>query len=73
MKEIVLLKYGELALKGANRSSVESTLIKTIRRRLQSLGGFAVTKSQSTITVTPKSDDIDMGEAYDRLTRVFGI
>ena len=37
MKEIILIKNGELALKGLNRSSFESTLAKNIKRRLQSL------------------------------------
>lgn len=73
MKEIVLLKYGELALKGTNRATFESILMKNIRRRIASLGTFTVTKAQSTITVTPMTDDIDMDEAYLRLSRVFGI
>ena len=47
MKEIILIKNGELALKGLNRSSFESTLAKNIKRRLQSLGKFKVIRSQS--------------------------
>ena len=35
MKEMFLLKYGEIALKGANRASFESVLMKNIRRRLR--------------------------------------
>ncbi len=73
MKEIILLKYGELALKGTNRATFESILMKNIRRRLGPLGTFTVTKAQSTITVTPMADDLDMDEAYLRLSRVFGI
>lgn len=73
MKEIILLKYGELALKGTNRATFESILMKNIRRRLGPLGIFTVTKAQSTITVTPMADDLDMDEAYLRLSRVFGI
>lgn len=73
MKEIILLKYGELALKGTNRCTFESILIKNIRRRLASVGEFTVSKSQSTITVTPKNDSIDMDEAFLRLSRVFGV
>ena len=73
MKEIILLKYGELALKGTNRATFESILMKNIRRRIRPLGEFTVTKAQSTITVTPMQDDIDIDEAYLRLSRVFGI
>ena len=73
MKEIILLKYGELALKGANRGTFESVLIKNIKRRLQGLGPVVVSKSQSTITVTPQEENYDISEAYDRLSRVYGI
>ena len=73
MKEIVLLKYGELALKGANRYTFESILVKNIRRRLRDLGDFKIDKAQSTITVTPTDDAIDMDEVFDRISRVFGI
>lgn len=73
MKEIVLLKYGELALKGTNRATFESILVKNIRRRLAPLGKFNVVKAQSTITVTPMQEDIDMDDVYLRLSRVFGI
>ena len=73
LKEIILLKYGELALKGANRNKFETVLIHNIRRRLQDLGPVAVNKAQSTITVTPQCDGYDIDEAFDRLSRVYGI
>ena len=47
MKEIILIKNGELALKGLNRSSFESVLAKNIKRRLRGLGKFKVTCLQS--------------------------
>ncbi len=73
MKEIILIKNGELALKGLNRSSFESTLAKNIKRRLQSLGKFKVIRSQSTITVEPFDESFDMEEAEDQISRIFGI
>ncbi|MEG1849838.1 MAG: THUMP domain-containing protein, partial [Oscillospiraceae bacterium] len=73
MKEIILLKYGELALKGGNRGTFEKRLVKNIRRRLEPLGRFAVTREQSTLTVTPLEDGLDVDEAYDRMKKVFGI
>ena len=46
MKEIILIKNGELALKGLNRSTFEDMLVKNIRRRLlASVGKFTFTKS----------------------------
>lgn len=73
MKEILLIKNGELALKGLNRATFEDILIKNMKRRLRPLGQFAFHKSQSTITVVPQGTQADMEEAAERLTRVFGI
>ena len=73
MKEIILIKNGELALKGLNRGSFEDMMIKSMRHRLSSLGEFRFTKSQSTIMVTPENEDTDLDEAVRRLCKVFGI
>ena len=73
MKEIILIKNGELALKGLNRSTFEDKMIKNIRRRLSDLGKVTFFKSQSTITVYPESEDFDLDEAELRIGRVFGI
>lgn len=73
MKEIILIKNGELTLKGLNRSNFEDILIKNIRRRLKSLGEFDVRKAQSTIYIEPKSEDFDFAEALERVKLIFGI
>ena len=73
MKEIILIKNGELALKGLNRSTFEDILIKNIRKRIKMLGEFEYRKEQSTVAVVPMEDYIDMDEVSDRISRVFGI
>ena len=73
MKEIILIKNGELALKGLNRSTFEDILIKNIRKRIKPLGEFEYRKEQSTVSVVPMDDYIDMDEVSDRISRVFGI
>lgn len=72
MKEIVLLKCGELALKGLNRRNFESVLIRNCRRRLDGMGEFKIWTAQSTIYVEPKGEP-DMDEVMDRLEKVFGV
>ena len=62
MKEIILIKNGELALKGLNRCNFEDILIKNIKRRLRELGEIEIRKSQSTIYIEPKSEDFDFEE-----------
>lgn len=73
MKEIILIKNGELALKGLNRRTFEDILIKNMRHRLSDLGKFRFTPAQSTITVEPENDNTDLDEAVKRLLKVFGI
>lgn len=73
MKEIILLKDGELALKGLNRSTFEDILIKNLKIRLSPLGPFAYRRAQSTVTVEPLDDGIDMDEAVKRVNTVFGV
>ena len=73
MKEIILIKDGELALKGLNRSSFEDTLIKNIKERISELGAFSYKKSQSTVVIEPQDENADMDEAVSRIKKVFGI
>lgn len=73
MKEVILIKNGELALKGLNRRTFEDMLVKNMRHRLSSIGKFTFTQSQSTIVAQPVNEDIDFDEAVERLKKVFGI
>lgn len=73
MKEIILLKDGEIVLKGLNRRSFEDVLKKNIKFALASAGRFEITSAQSTIYVKPLSEDADLDEACERISRVFGI
>jgi len=73
MKEVILIKYGEMALKGQNKYSFEDVLFKQIKRRLNPLGKFEYSSAQSTIYVDPQEDGIDLNEAIARLQKVFGI
>lgn len=73
VEEILLIKTGELALKGLNRGTFESILMKNLRRRLAPAGRFTLRKAQSTIYVEPAEGAVDWDEAADRVSRVFGI
>ncbi len=73
MKEIILIKLGEIVLKGLNRKNFEDALLRSLRRRLAKIGSFKVRAAQSTITVEPMDDDIDMDDAADCVAHVFGI
>ena len=71
--DIILLKYGEISLKGLNRPMFEKQLLANVAKALAPLGEFSIRKSQSTVYVEPLGDDIDMQAATERLSKVFGI
>lgn len=73
MKEIILLKNGELALKGLNRHTFENQLVKNMKQRLHDLGKIRYVQSQSTIMVEPLDERVDLDEAFRRLKKIFGI
>ena len=71
-KEILLIKNGELALKGLNRGTFEAVLLKNLRRRLASAGDFRLRKAQSAIYIEPQPG-ADLEEAACRVAKIFGI
>jgi thiamine biosynthesis protein ThiI len=73
MKELILIKDGEIALKGLNRRQFEDRLIKNIKHSIRDLGSFDIKSAQSTIYISPISDNIDLDDVCDRVSRVFGI
>ncbi len=73
MKEIILIKNGELVLKGLNRNTFEDTLVRNIKKSLSALGEFSVKKAQSTIYIEPENDDFDIDTALEKIGKIFGI
>ena len=73
MNEMILLKLGEMVLKGLNRHSFEDKLQANIHRRLNGLGRFRVYTRQSTTYVEPMEDSCDMDAAWEAMKKVFGV
>jgi len=72
MKRCILLKYGEIVLKGQNKSTFEAVLLKRIRRRLSHIGSFTVESMQSTVYIYAE-DESSLDLAFERVKTVFGI
>ena len=71
--EILLIKNGELALKGLNRGTFEDILAKNLRRRLRPLGAFQIRRAQSTMYIEPQEEGLDLDAAAEQVSHVFGI
>lgn len=72
MKEVILIKLGEIVLKGLNRRRFEEVLLQNIRRRIKPLGGFDIREAQSTVYITPR-EGADIDTAIEKVSRIFGI
>ncbi len=73
MKEIFLLKLGEIVLKGANKRQFESRLRQNVRRRMKKFGEFDVYIMQSTVYVEPKDELADVDGAWEACRSIFGV
>ena len=73
MKEIILIKNGELVLKGLNRNTFEDILVKNIRKKLSNYGAFTIKRAQSTIFIEPNNDDFQFDKALQSVGKIFGI
>ena len=73
MNDIILLKLGEIVLKGLNRKGFEQKLMGNIRRRLVPIGKFKVTCMQSTVYVEALEEGADMDAAFEAVQKVFGV
>lgn len=71
MKKVILLKEGEIFLKGLNKSHFENILIKNIKNNLKT-ANFNIKKSQSTILIEPNSD-YDLQIIEKNISKIFGI
>lgn len=73
MKKVILVRYGEIILKGLNRPMFENKLVNNIKWSLFGLGGVSVKKNQGRVFIEPVQEEYDFDAALKRLTKVFGI
>ncbi len=73
MKEIFLLKLGEIVLKGANKRQFEARLRQNVRRRMKNFGNFDVYLMQSTVYVEPMDEQADVEGAWEACRTIFGV
>lgn len=73
MKKIILVRYGEIILKGLNRPVFEDKLIGNIRSSILKSGNARIFKSQGRIYIEPQVEDYDFDFVLQKITRIFGV
>ena len=71
MYNILIVKYGEIGVKGKNRYIFENKLIKNVKNILKPIGKFNVYKEYGRIYVD--LDGYDYEEVVEEVKKVFGI
>lgn len=73
MKRIILVRYGEIILKGLNRPVFEDKLIGNIRSAILKSGNARIFKSQGRIYIEPQEENYDFDFVLQKITRIFGV
>ena len=73
MKRMILVRYGEIILKGSTRPMFEDALIKNIKAAIEDDGAVKITKAQATIYIEPLESESQTDVIVEKLKKVFGI
>ncbi len=71
MENVVIIRYGEIMLKGLNKRFFEDKLVRHIRHSISDLGKIKVYKAHSRIYI--EVGDHNVSDITDRVKKVFGI
>ncbi len=73
--KVILLKYGEVVLKGLNRKHFEAILEKNAAARLKKCGNYKISSAQSTMYIRPLDEDALENIEYTakECAKIFGV
>ena len=73
MQNVLLAKYGEIALRGKNRHLIENALLKTISKNLEKVGNYYVSKEQGRILIENKDNNFEYDKVIPLVVNILGI
>lgn len=72
-ERVLLVKYGEIAMRGNNRQLFVKRLVETIRKNIDSDGDFYVVREQGRLIVESRGTEINFSTMIPKVNRIFGI
>lgn len=73
MQEVILVRYGEIILKGLNRKAFEDKLVRNIKKALRN-ERYKIWRSQARIYIEPfEGEELNTRQIIEKLVKVFGI
>ncbi len=75
VRYVILLKYGEVVLKGLNRSHFEAIMLRDTIARLKKFGEYDISAVQSTMYIKPLDEKAanNLARTAEECTRIFGV
>ncbi|MEA4816164.1 MAG: tRNA uracil 4-sulfurtransferase ThiI [Lachnospiraceae bacterium] len=72
-KKVLIVKYGEIAMRGNNRKLFVTRLLNAIRKNLEDIGDFYIVREQGRLIVLDMGKEMDYDAVIPRVLRVMGI
>ncbi len=72
-EKVLIVKFGEVAMRGNNRPIFISQLVKTMRNRLDKIGNFYIVKEQGRLIVEDRGGEMDYDSVIPNIVPIFGL
>ena len=72
-ERVLLVKYGEIAMRGNNRQLFVKRLVEAIRKNIDSDGSFYVVREQGRLIIESRGTEINFDTMIPKVNRIFGI
>ena len=72
-ERVLLVKYGEIAMRGNNRQLFVKRLVEAIRKNIDSDGSFYVVREQGRLIIESRGTEINFETMIPKVNRIFGI
>ena len=73
VEKVLIVKYGEIAIRGNNRHIFTNKLIKAIRKNIDTEGNFYIQKEQGRLIIESKNKYFDFEKIIEKVKPIFGI
>lgn len=72
-ENVLIVKYGEIAIRKNNRKFFVEKLLRTIRKNLDPIGDYYVVKEQGRLIVEDREGEIDFDQVIPKIICIMGI
>ena len=72
-ENVLIVKYGEIAIRKNNRKFFVEKLLRTIRKNLDPIGDYYVVKEQGRLIVEDRGGEIDFDQVIPKIICIMGI